>query len=340
MQLSRMWLLLLLALVAVAVSAQGNAKRQELMAKVSPTTNVADLRNLADYKKFITRSGRDYDVFVLLTASKVVGCHVCPDWEAAFEEVALTYKSQLGPDQEERILFARVTYNSVPDVFQMYKLNHAPMLLYVSSGNKKPETLDPKASMNLANLEAAFADPIANFVSQRSGHKVEILYPVWPKLVTLAAVLLCSGVFGRRLALVLVPVLRKQKWFWFAFSILLYGLGVSGSIFSYLRNVPNYGVDPKTRQITYFAGDRNQYFYEGIIIWTVLVAAATGMVFAAYGFNSAAWFPKQIQTMRPFVSITALATFALLFKFYVHLYTNKAGWYKHGMANGLTFPWV
>ncbi|KAH9252020.1 hypothetical protein BASA81_010002 [Batrachochytrium salamandrivorans] len=337
-----MQLLLLLLVLAVLVSSQslGNAKRQEFMAKVSPSTNVADLRNLADYKKFITRSGRDYDAFVLLTASKVVGCHVCPEWEAAFEEVALTYKSQLSPEAEERILFARVTYNAVPDVFQMYKLNHAPMLLYVNSGNKKPDTLDPKASMNLANLEAAFADPIANFVSQRSGHKVEILYPVWPKILTLAVVLVGAGVFGRRLALVLVPVLRKQKWFWFVFSIILYGLGVSGSIFSYLRNVPNYGVDQKTRQITYFAGDRNQFFYEGIIIWTVLVAAATGMVFSAYGFNSVSWFPKQIQTMRPFLSITALALFALLFKFYVHLYTNKAVWYKHGMANGLTFPWV
>lgn len=149
------------------------------------------------------------------------------------------------------------------------------------------------------------------------------------------AIIFVLIVAGRRLALIFVPLLRKYKWFWFIFSLALYGLGVSGSIYSYLRNVPNHGYNQRTRKPEYFAGDRAQYFYEGIIIWAILVSGGTFIVVSAYGR-----LPSILSPFRPFVNLLFLVLFAVLFKTYVTLYLGKAHWYKYGMANGLAWPWV
>lgn len=147
--------------------------------------------------------------------------------------------------------------------------------------------------------------------------------------------LLILGVAGRQLALIFVPLLRKYKWLWFIFSLVLYGLGVSGSIYSYLRNVPNYGYDQKTKKPVYFAGDRAQYFYEGILIWAILVGGGIFIVVSAYGT-----LPKLVQPFRPLFNLAALGAFVALFRFYISLYLMKASWYKHGMSNELSWPWI
>ena len=281
-----------------------------------------------------------------------MGCAVCQDWEEAYVEVAQTAKQQI---PNERIVFGLVKYDTVGEIFRDYNLNHAPLIIYVSRDLKDTKKLIPKLTMNLANLvsyqttsvvrfrltnvttlqEAAFPDPIAGFVTQRSGRKVEIIYSPWPRILKLGGALLFLAVSGRRLSLIFVPILRKYKWIWFVVSIVLYGLGVSGSIYSYLRNVPNHGYDQKTKKIVYFAGDRSQFFYEGIIIWMLLVGGATVLVFSAY-----LQLPKLLRPFRPFFNLLFLGAFGFLFRSYVQLYLGKASWYKYGMTNQLTWPWL
>ena len=171
-------------------------------------------------------------------------------------------------------------------------------------------------------------------MTQRSGRKVEIIYSPWPKILTLCGILVVSGIAGPRLAVIFVPLLRRYKWLWFIFSLVLYGLGVSGSIYSYLRNVPNHGYDQKTKRPVYFAGDRAQYFYEGIIIWAILVGGGVSIVVSAYGE-----LPSLLKPFRPLVNLAFLAAFATLFRFYVTLYLSKASWYRYGMSD-MAWPWI
>lgn len=300
---------------------------------MADSSNLVKFRKMDHYKEYVMKSRRSYDVFVLLSAGKQVGCVVCSEWEDAYAEVAKAYKDQL--KGEQNIVFAQVKYEEVGDVFKVYNMNFAPVLLYFAKNNEETSKADPKLMMNMANLETAFPDPIATFVSLKSGHKVEVFYSPWPKIVALGVGLAVLLVLGNRLALVLVPVLRRYKWFWFVVSIVLYGLGVSGSIFSYLRNVPNFGVDSK-RNIQYFAGDRNQYGYEGIIIWAILVGGATCLV--ASSFRQ---FPHpKLGVFRPIISLFSLFMFAFLFRTYLGLYMNKTEWYRHGLQNPFTWPWI
>jgi hypothetical protein len=330
----RTLLLLVVActLLLVSMETVADDRFSELAPLVNPSTNILTFTSANSYKKYVQRAGRDYDIFVMLTASKNVGCAACSDWQEAYAEVAQTAKQQ---QPNEKIVFGLVNYDTLGEVFRIYNLNHAPVIIYVPADQQDTSKMIPKLTMNLANLEAAFPDPIAQFVSQRSGRKVEIIYSPWPRILMMCGFLLVAALAGRYLSLIFVPILRRYKWFWFIFSIVLYGLGVSGSIFSYLRNVPNFGVDQKTRKPIYFAGDRQQFFYEGIIIWGILVGGATFLVLSAYGR-----LPAFLKPFRPFFHMVFLAAFGGLFKIYVQLYLGKANWYKHGMSNQLTWPWV
>jgi len=323
---------LVLCLINGALSAKEDERYEQVLKLVDSSTNVLMFTSANSYSKFVQNPGRTYDFFVMLTASKNVGCAMCSEWEQAFVEVAQATKQQ---QPNEKILYGIVKYDTVPDVFRSYNLNHAPLIIYVAHDLQDTKKIVPKLTMNLANLEAAFPDPIAQFVTQRSNRKVEIIYSPWPKILTMVGVLAFGGVAGRRLALIFVPLLRKYKWIWFIFSLVLYGLGVSGSIYSYLRNVPNHGYDQKTKRPIYFAGDRAQYFYEGIIIWAILVGGGIFIVMSAYGE-----LPSMMRPFRPFFNLLCLGAFGALFKFYVALYLGKAQWYKYGMTNELTWPWL
>jgi hypothetical protein len=319
----------------IYLTCAADKRRDEIKSAVSSSTNVLTFNSFSTFKKLVTKGDRDYDIFVMLTASKNVGCAVCQDWEDAFIEVAQAYKAQLN-GREEKMFFSIAKYDTLPDVFRLYSLNHAPLIVSIPHDLKETTKITPKLSMNLANMESAFPDPIATFVSQ-SGHKVEIIYSPWPKIMALSVFLVFSLVAGRKVALIFVPILRRYKWLWLILSLVLYGLGVSGSIYSFLRNVPNYGIDQKTKNVIYFAGDRAQFFYEGIIIWAILLGGATCLVFSAYGVIP---LPQSAKPIRPFLSLAALGIFGFLFKFYVTLYMGKAQWYRYGMVNSLTWPWV
>jgi hypothetical protein len=325
---------LLLAAIAIfsflGVAAEDRYK--EVAKLIEPSTNVLTFTSATTYKRFVQKSGRTYDIIVFFTASKNVGCAMCEDWEAAFIEVALTAKEQL-PD--EKIVFSIVKYDTVGEVFRLYNLNSAPVVTYVPHDLQDTSKMMPKLTMSLANLEAAFPDPIAQFVAQRSGKKLEIIYSPWPKIVALGGFVLFCLVAGRQVALIFIPLLRRYKWIWFLFSIVLYGLGVSGSIYSYLRNVPNHGYDQKSKSPVYFAGDRQQFFYEGVIIWAILVFGAVALVLSAYARP-----PYFVRPGRPLINAAFLVCFGVLFRIYVTLYLGKASWYKYGMSNPLTWPWI
>ena len=42
--------------------------------------------------------------------------------------------------------------DTVPDIFRVYNLNHAPVILYVSYDLQDTKKIVPKLTMNLANL--------------------------------------------------------------------------------------------------------------------------------------------------------------------------------------------
>jgi OST3 / OST6 family, transporter family len=74
---------------------------------------------------------------------------MCAEWEQAFIEVAQTAKSQ---QPDEKIAFGIVKYDTLPEVFRSYNLNHAPSIIYVPFDLQETKKMLPKLTMNLANL--------------------------------------------------------------------------------------------------------------------------------------------------------------------------------------------
>jgi hypothetical protein len=74
---------------------------------------------------------------------------MCSEWEQAFVEVAQTAKSQ---QPNEKLAFGMVRFDTLPEVFRIYNLNYAPLIIYVAYDQEDTKKIIPKLTMNLANL--------------------------------------------------------------------------------------------------------------------------------------------------------------------------------------------
>ena len=156
-------------------------------------------------------------------------------------------------------------------------------------------------------------------MSSRTGYKFEIYYSPTSRVLTFVGVLVALVASSRWLLVLIVPRLRKAKWLWFAISMAAYTLGVSGTIFVYLRGMPNKGKDG------YFAGDRNQFAFEGYIIGAILLASSASLVLSAYG-RIPAVVPGPVNAVfKNVLHLCCILGFGALFKLYMYaprIYTS------------------
>jgi len=263
-----------------------------------------------------------------------VGCTVCAEWEKAYAEVALLARRQLGA-MSENVFFAQVSYSQAPEAFNKFKLMHAPVLTFFAS-DSEVKRLVPKDTTDLTRLDIVFPDPIAAFVSKAIGKKVEIVHSPWQRVAVLTFFMLFCIFGGRRFLLIFVPLMRRSKWLWLVVSIFLYGVGVSGLVYSYLTGVPNYAKDPKTGTIQYFSDEQSQFVYEGIVIWLLLVVGGLFLVGSASDFIPT----PEWHLLQSTVNLLLLLGFVVAFRQYVHFYSLKTPWYAYAIQDRLTMLWM
>lgn len=314
-------------------------KQREEVISLAAKRTVIPIKNMAQFRKIVTPSARSYDGIVLFTASAKVGCARCPDSEQMFAEVADT-AAQL---KDESIFFFQVSFDTSQDVFAAFQLNHAPVVLWIPSEAKHDGKdllkLIPARTLALSQLESYTPDSIAAWVSARTGRKIEIYHSPVFRITVFVSILLTLAVFGKYLALHLVPRLRRAKWAWFLLSLMAYGLGVSGTIYSFLRSVPQYGTDGRGN-VQYFAHDRHQYLIEGYLVGMLLLTAGLAVVL------SVSSPPQKVPIMPQMWNLFRLVTFVVFFlamRSYAALYTFKAAWYAHGVretGGRIVAPWI
>ena len=122
------------------------------------------------------------------------------------------------------------------------------------------------------------------------------------------------------------------------------GTQSSGAIYSWLRGVPNYGVDARGNP-TYIAGDRHQYLWEAYIVGLLLVLGSLFLVASAsdmrpvrrlFGGTS-----ERVHLVIPALRTVCLLTAVVLIRTFFALYLKKAHWYAQGLGSTwLTFPWI
>lgn len=338
--------LLLLLLWLLAVLRLGQSKRssdnkkesdgggKERLAVIVNKVAQGGLVTLSDgnFSKFVVERPREYHAVLLFTATGAkYQCSVCVATKRIFSEAAAYYKEQYDfntTSAENRVAFFVLEVDSARNTFNDMGLETVPRL-YALPPTKHDS---PKMRMGEYEIEVRSlmegAGAFLGDVESRTGVKVKVTVnplPIMTALCLIAyflALLAASAASEPQKAIFWF----RNRWIWSVFSLLCFGVGVSGSIFCIIRGAPLYGGGRKGVRI--FAGQgRDQYLVEGIIIALMTVGCGLAGMLLVYGTKLR--LPLGIgAVLRHVIVLAALSAFAVLCMEIGEAYIDKTRWYQ------------
>jgi oligosaccharyltransferase complex subunit gamma len=337
-------------LVTSLNSALGATKRTKAKAAAASKSNADDNINAGDerrkilvtkflsqaivpltdsnFSKFITLRPRDYTAIIMFTAlGAKYQCEICTRVLGTFTEVAVFYQNQYDFDTTEaknRLAFFIMDVDTARSTFQDMQLETVPRFFILPPR----EEGSPKMKMGDYEFQVVKAiegtGGIIGEIERLAGIKLVPTTNPKPLLIMLSAVAIL-------LALLVSAASRdigeaifwyRNKYLWMTVTVICFCVGVSGSLFCYIRGAPNYAMEQRGT-IRIFAGQgRDQYFIEGLIIagWTV------GCGFAAILLFHSTKMPFAI--VRHVMVIFSLSLFIVLGIQIWEAYVEKTRWYQ------------
>ena len=130
---------------------RGRKKLKELHRLGAEAGGAARHLTIADWNRLVVRRPRPYDVFALFSASSANGCDHCPSFEREFDvladsarqdDAAIAKRLAAGETVAKRVplAFAVVDFDSTgagAEVFQLYGMNSAPVVMHIPSDSNK-----------------------------------------------------------------------------------------------------------------------------------------------------------------------------------------------------------
>jgi thiol-disulfide isomerase/thioredoxin len=281
-----------------------------------------------NFSKFITLRPRDYTAVIMFTAlGPKYQCEICSRVAGTFTEVASNYQNQFdfnGTNAEERLAFFIVDVDSARSTFQDMQLETVPRFFIL------PPREEGAAKLKMGDYEfevqRALEGPasIMEEISKLSG--VKMVPTVDPKpllvLLSIVAVLLSLLISAASTDISKAIFWYRNKYLWMTITTLCFCVGVSGSLFCYIRGAPNYAMEQRG-VLRIFAGQgRDQYFIEGLIVaaWTV------GCGIAVILLLSSTRMPYAI--VRHVMVLFSMSMFIVLGIQIWQAYVDKTGWYN------------
>ena len=164
--MTRLWLLGPLLLLALAALASASDKKKDALAdKVSQLVDLSTKKSVIKlngnkFRDFVKSAPRNYSIIVMFTALAANRqCAVCKQAADEYQLVANSYRySQLFSN---KLFFAMVDFDEGPDVFQSMKLNTAPVFMHFPAKGK------PKKADNMDIQRVGFsAEAIAKWIGE------------------------------------------------------------------------------------------------------------------------------------------------------------------------------
>lgn len=271
---------------------------------------------------------RPYHLFVLFNARKVKHrCDICGAFEDAIALVAQSHAASAASDTDTPMFFARAEYDENKRSFSRCGVSEVPVLLYVP----------PRGSRTRSHGDAVAADDgdvyhgeldahdIASFVYGRTGIPVEVDEADHGIVLLSCGVVLSLGLAVAQSGVSPVRLLNwalQSKLLWFAASVSIYYIAVSGVVFDIIREVPLLYTDEFGNWFM-FAGSKAQYGLEGLVVGAAFVAMA-GCVLALTVWIPW-WFPDPKDgSARNIRAFYAMLVFALCWVVVGEIYKGKS----------------
>merc|ERR1712241_734548 len=167
-------------MLALVVSGQATNKKKEaalLAERVSTLRDMANRKpvmrfNGNKFREYVKGTPRNYSMIVMFTAlSASRQCMICKEAYDEYQIVASSYRYSQAFGSN-KLFLAMVDFDDGPDVFQLMKLNSAPVFMHFPEKGK-PKKLD---TMDLQR-KGFGADAIANFIKDRTEVNIRVFRP-------------------------------------------------------------------------------------------------------------------------------------------------------------------
>lgn len=187
--------------------------------------------NGAKFREYVKNTPRNYSMIVMLTAlAPSRQCQICRHAHDEFSIVANSYR--FSPIYSNKLFFAMVDFDDGSDVFQMLRLNTAPVFMHFPAKGK------PKGADTMDIHRVGFAaDSIAKFVAERTDITIRVFRPPnysgTVAMITLVA-LVGSFLYIRRNNLEFL----YNKNLWGAVALFFCFAMISGQMWNHIRGPP------------------------------------------------------------------------------------------------------
>jgi len=323
--MSGWWLFVCVALgLALTVTTAGGQATNKKKEAALLAERVSSLRDMAfrkpvmrfngnKFREYVKGTPRNYSMIVMFTAlSSSRQCMICKE---AYDEYTIVANSfRYSPAfAQGKMFMAMVDFDEGPDVFQLMKLNSAPVFMHF------PEKGKPKKVDTMDLQRKGFgADAIANWIKDRTEVNIRIFRPPNYQgtilFVTILA-MVAAILYLRRDNLEFL----KNKTAWGLLALMFVFTMISGQMWNHIRGPPF--VQRTQKGVSYIHGSQQGQF----VAETYFVAALYGtIVFGMILLTEAAEGKGGVAKRKIFACI-GLALVAFFFSLIISIFRSKMG---------------
>ncbi|EDW04063.1 tumor suppressor candidate 3 [Drosophila grimshawi] len=272
--------------------------------------------NGAKFREYVKNAPRNYSMIVMLTAlAPSRQCQICRHAHDEFTIVANSYRFL--PIYSNKLFFASVDFDEGSDVFQLLRLNTAPVFMHFPAKGK------PKGADTMDIHRVGFsADSIAKFVAERTDITIRVFRPPnysgTVAMITLAA-LVGSFLYIRRNNLEFL----YNKNLWGAAAVFFCFAMISGQMWNHIRGPP---LVHKTQNggVAYIHGSsQGQLVVETYIVMFLNAMIVLGMILL---IESGTQKPNNRNRI---IAIAGLVLLTVFFSFLLSVFRSKAQGYPY-----------
>ncbi|XP_023166110.1 tumor suppressor candidate 3 [Drosophila hydei] len=323
--LHKTFLCALIALVGCLIFVAAQGKQQKTGLSLSEKVqNLVDMNmkkpllrfNGPKFREYVKNTPRNYSMIVMLTAlAPSRQCQICRHAHDEFSIVANSYR--FSPIYSNKLFFAMVDFDDGSDVFQMLRLNTAPVFMHFPAKGK------PKGADTMDIHRVGFAaDSIAKFVAERTDITIRIFRPPnysgTVAMITLVA-LVGSFLYIRRNNLEFL----YNKNLWGAVALFFCFAMISGQMWNHIRGPP---LVHKTQNggVAYIHGSsQGQLVVETYIVMFLNAMIVLGMILLIESGTPKAHNRNRMMAMAGLVLLT------VFFSFLLSVFRSKAQGYPY-----------
>lgn len=269
------------------------------------------------FREFVRNSPRNYSIVVMFTAlSAQRQCAICKQASDEYQLVANSYR--YSQHYSNKMFFAMVDFDEGPDVFQIMKLNSAPVFMHFP-GKGKPKKLD---TMDIQRVGFG-AEAIAKWIGERTDMHIRVFRP--PNYTGTVALLMLFALTGGLL------YLRRNnleflynKTAWGLLALIFVFAMTSGQMWNHIRGPP---LVHKTQngQVAYIHGSsQGQFVLETYFVMVLYAAIVGGMIMMTEAADG-----QGDKGKRRLFAVAGLALFAFFFSLILSIFRSKAGGYPY-----------